>query len=218
MSVFEIDPLILNVAPNLKLGILTAKVQNTSHNKELWQKISELVKTIEKKYAISQVNSIPQISAQRNAYRALGKDPSRYRGSAEALLRRVLQGKGLYKVNTIVDINNLISLKTLHPVGSYNLFQIKSPFIFGIGESGESYKGIGKAVVNIEKLPLFRDAEGPFGSPTSDSERALITNETNRIMMVVIAFSGGDLVKSLKNAEEMLKEYAMAEEVVQTIQ
>ena len=83
----------------------------------------------------------------------LGKDLSRYRGSAEALLRRVLSGKGMYKINTVVDINNLVSLKTFHPIGSYDLEKIKAPLTFRAGRPGESYKGIGKEVINVEQLP-----------------------------------------------------------------
>ncbi len=82
---------------------------------------------------LESLGSIQQISVMKDAYKNLGKDPSRYRGSAEALLRRVLGGKGIYKINTVVDINNLVSLKTFHPVGSYDLEKIEAPLTFRAG-------------------------------------------------------------------------------------
>ncbi|MDD5013458.1 MAG: phenylalanine--tRNA ligase beta subunit-related protein [Candidatus Pacebacteria bacterium] len=147
----------------------------------------------------------------RDAYRAIGKDPTRYRGSQEALVRRILQGKGLYQINTIVDINNLISLETLHSVGSYNVDNLRPPIVFRIGKQGESYKGIGKEIINIEDLPLFADEAGPFGSPTSDSEKAMITLDTKNVMVVIISFTGQSYLRdNIQRIVDLLCNYAGA--------
>jgi DNA/RNA-binding domain of Phe-tRNA-synthetase-like protein len=207
MTKIHIHPSLSAAAPDLKLGVLTATVQNTEHTPTLWERITEQIASMEAELEVAQVNSLPPIAAQRSAYKALGKDPSRYRGSSEALLRRVLQGKGLYQVNTVVDINNLISLKTLHPVGTYDLARIEGPVEFRVGETGESYKRIGKAEINIESLPVLCDQHGPFGSPTSDSERAMIGMDTTQIMMVVMSFGGGELAEAMEEAERLLVEY-----------
>lgn len=217
MISFQIDPALQVAAPQLKLGVLTARVQNSEQSEELQARIDKQLAALQDMFEIASVNSLAPIAAQRAAYKTLGKDPSRYRGSAEALLRRVLQGKGLYHVNTLVDLNNLISLNTLHPVGSYDLSKLQQPFVFRVGQAGESYKGIGKAEISIENLPLIADEQGPFGSPTSDSERAMITQDTKQFMMVIFAFSGGDLQPVLAEAEELLQGFLHATEITRTI-
>jgi DNA/RNA-binding domain of Phe-tRNA-synthetase-like protein len=200
------------LAPDLALGCISARVSVEKHNEALWheidQHLAQLIATIKPE----QVNSIPQIAAMRNAYKALGKDPSRYRGSAEALLRRVLSGKGLYQINSVVDINNLVSLESLNPAGTYDLEKINPPIALRIGVAGESYKGIGKDLINIESLPVFADFAGPFGSPTSDSERAMVSLETKKILMIVFSFTGPeDLDRWMNRASELLGQYCSGE-------
>ena len=133
---------------------------------------------------------IPQIKGLQDVHKALGKDPARYRGYQGALIRRLLQGKGLYQINTVIDINNLISLETLHSVGSCDIDNLKTQVIFRIEKPRESYKGIGKEIVNIASLPVFVDEIGPFWSPTSDSERTMITLNTKKMTTVIISFTG----------------------------
>ena len=217
MISFQIDSALQRAAPNLKLGVLTARVQNSERSEELQARMDKQLTALQAQFEIANVNSLPPIAAQRSAYKTLGKDPSRYRGSSEALLRRVLQGKGLYNVNTLVDLNNLISLNTLHPVGSYDLSKLQPPFVFRVGQAGESYKGIGKVEISIEHLPLIADEQGPFGSPTSDSERAMITLNTKQVMMVIFAFSGEDLTPVLAEAEALLQSLLHATEITRTI-
>jgi DNA/RNA-binding domain of Phe-tRNA-synthetase-like protein len=158
--------------------------------------------------------SNPEIAATRAAYKALGKEPSRYRGSAEALARRVVSGKGLYFVNNLVDVNNLISLETLLPLGSYDLGKIGNEVVFRIGKPGESYPGIGKDLINIADLPVFADDQGAFGSPTSDSQRSMITNATTAFAMAIISFSGkSDLRGHAQRASDLLAQHASGSEI-----
>ena len=197
--------------PKLSLGIVEALVVFEKHSSSLWKEIEKQISVITKSHSIENVGRLPEIAAVRDTYKKLGKDPVRYRGSAEALIRRILQGKGLYKVNNIVDINNLVSIETRHPVGSYSLEKIQEPIIFAIGKRGDFYKGIGKEMINIEELPVFKDAKGPYGSPTSDSERAMITENSKHIIIVIISFTGAGLEKGTERAAELLKKYASAE-------
>ena len=200
--------------PNLVLGCVSANVTVTKRNEALWREIDQHLAHLTSTIKPEQINSIPQIVAMRSAYKALGKDPSRYRGSAEALLRRVLSGKGLYQINSVVDINNLVSLESLNPAGTYDLEKIASPIELRVGAAGESYKGIGKDLINIENLPVFADAAGPFGSPTSDSERAMVSLETKRILMVVFSFTGPEgLERWTKRACELLQQFSNGEGV-----
>jgi len=183
----------------------------TKKSPQLWKEIDKRIRELQSNLTLASLYDIPQIKALRDAYKALGKDPTRYRGSQEALVRRILQGKGLYQINTIVDINNLISLETLHSVGSYDVDNLKPPVIFRIGKPGESYKGIGKGIVNIANLPVFVDEKGPFGSPTSDSERTMITLDTKKVMVVIISFSGQEHLKGqLQRTTNLLCNYAGA--------
>jgi len=156
----------------------------------------------------------PEIAATRDAYKRLGKEPSRYRGSAEALLRRVVSGKGLNFINNLVDVNNLVSLESLLPLGAYDLSKVAPEIVFRIGKPGETYKGIGKDLINIADLPVFADQDGPFGSPTSDSERAMITTATTRFGMAIISFSGrSDLKQWAGRAIELLSIHAAGREL-----
>jgi DNA/RNA-binding domain of Phe-tRNA-synthetase-like protein len=196
--------------PSLQLGIVVVQVKNSQYHPQLWEEIKTVEEKLINQYDITQVNNIPEIAATRNTYKKLGKDPSRYRGSAEALLRRILQGKGLYQVNTIVDINNLLSLQTLCPVGSYHLKHIEPPFAFRIGLKDEFYKGIGKETLNLYCLPILSDVSGPFGSPTSDSERSMIQLETDQIMIVIFSFSGETNLHSAVNRAKDLLSFVQA--------
>src|SRR5215467_15949625 len=153
----SIHPALKALVPNLALGCVAANVTVEKHNQALWREIDQHLAHLAANIKPEQTNSIPQIASMRSAYKALGKDPSRYRGSAEALLRRVLSGKGLYQINNIVDTNNLVSLESLLPLGTYDLDQIHGAVELRIGAAGETYKGIGKEDINIESLPVFAD-------------------------------------------------------------
>jgi DNA/RNA-binding domain of Phe-tRNA-synthetase-like protein len=196
------------------LGCVSARVSVQKHNEALWREIDQHLAHLIATVKPEQINTVPQIAAMRSAYKALGKDPSRYRGSAEALLRRVLSSKGLYQINSVVDINNLVSLESLNPAGTYDLEKVTPPIELRIGAAGESYKGIGKDLINIESLPVFADAAGPFGSPTSDSERAMVSLQTRKILMVIFSFTGPeDLNRWMNRAGELLRGYCGGEGV-----
>jgi DNA/RNA-binding domain of Phe-tRNA-synthetase-like protein len=130
------------------------------------------------------------ILATRSGYKALGKDPARYRGSAEALIRRVIAGKGLPRIHTVVDIINIVSVESRLPIGLYDLAHVRGDITFRAGRAGETYKGIGKYDLNLEHLAVFADELGPHGSTTSDSERTMVTPETKNILAILVSFGG----------------------------
>ena len=161
---------------------------------------------------IEEISKQPEVEASRKAYKACGKDPARYRLSAEALLRRVVSGKGLYHINNVVDQLNLVSIATGFSIGGYDADRIAGNVVFGIGRSGEPYSGIGRGELNIENLPVFRDELGAFGTPTSDSLRTEVNLQTTRFLMILIDFNSSDLLKdALQMAERLLKSYCSAE-------
>ncbi|WP_294180721.1 B3/4 domain-containing protein [uncultured Clostridium sp.] len=195
--------------PTIALGCIQAHVIVENSSDALLKEISSYCKVLNEEIHIEELSHLPQIEAGRDLYKKLGKAPSKYRLSSEALIRRVLQGKGLYKVNNVVDINNLISLKSKFPAGSYNIKNIYSPISLSIGKEGEHYKGIGKALINISNLPVLTDSIGSFGSPTSDSERAMITDDVNEILLCIYSFSDRiDIEKYLEYGKHLLEKYA----------
>ena len=195
--------------PDITLGCIQANVYVQPSCKELEMRIDNTANKLRTEMSLEEISALANIKESREAYKRLGKDPSRYRLSSEALIRRILQGKKVYRINNIVDINNLVSIISFHSVGSYDVDKIKPPVIFASGQAGGAYKGIGKDFINIENLPVFSDSQGNFGSPTSDSERTMITNESSNIVMNIISFSGKeDLDQYLNYAQQLLEKYA----------
>ena len=123
-------------------------------------------------------SQIPGVKGSRAAYKAFGRNPGRYRVSSEALLRRVRRGDALYQINSVVDVNNLISIQSGLSVGSYDYDQISCSVIFRKAEQEEGYTGIGKNFLNMENMSVLADDEGIFGFSISDSNRAMVTEST----------------------------------------
>ena len=162
----------------------------------------------------------PQVEATRKAYKALGKDPARYRGSAEALLRRIVAGKGFPQISVVVDVINLVSVESRLPVGLYDLAHVVGDIIFRAGRPSETYKGIGKYDLNLEGLPVFADDVGPHGSATSDSERTMVTEKTKDVLAILVSFAGPEnLDRWTQRMSALLSEHAAGKEIeIQIIQ
>ena len=204
-----IDDKINEKCDQVAIGSIEAEVTVKEENEDLWEFIDKKAKEIEERVPVKQISKLKNIADSRAAYKTFGKDPSRYRLSSEALYRRISRGLGLYRVNNVVDINNLISLQSAYSVGTYDLDKVKGDIHFTIADEGETYIGIGKGDLNIANLPVFYDDEGKFGSTTSDSVRAMITTDAKHILMNIISFNGDDeLEKYMNEACELLEKYA----------
>lgn len=201
--------------PAVRVGCLQYTVTVDRKNEEMWKYLKkEIFRKVKDDIFDYGVNEIPNIRESRAAYKVFGKDPSRYRVSSEALIRRIGQGKGLYEVNTVVDVNNLISVESGFSVGSYDTAHMEDDLVFRIGREGETYKGIGKEEVNIENLPVLADEKGAIGSSTSDSERAMITEDAKEILTLIYSFSDNqDLEKALEYGKKYLEKYAGAQDI-----
>lgn len=203
--------------PTLRLGIIRCSVQVLDNNDELWEVINTKIAALEK-METSEIGKITTIAATRKGYRALGKDPARYRPSAESLLRRVVKGKGLYKINNVVDVLNLVSISTGFSIGGYDSDQIEGEIVLDIGKLNEPYEGIGRGSLNIEGLATFRDDRGAFGTPTSDSIRTSVTSGTTKFLMVIVDFGGTEtLTVGLALAVDLLKRFGKASNIEQSI-
>src|SRR6266481_4880076 len=204
-----IDEALKQKCPRTALGCVTAQVKVEEAPAELLAEMQSRIGEILKLPEPRAVLESPAIAATRAAYKALGKDPARYRGSAEALLRRVIAGKGLPRINAVVDVLNLVSVESRLSIGLYDLAHTSGDIVFRAGRAGETYEGIGKYDLNLEGLPVFCDALGPHGSPTSDSERTMVTSETKQVLAIIISFGGKEgLERWTQRMSELFQRFA----------
>jgi DNA/RNA-binding domain of Phe-tRNA-synthetase-like protein len=156
------------------------------------------------KYKDQPLGEIPTVKSIRGIFHRSGLDPTRYRPSSESLLRRAVKGKGLYFINSVVDLVNYFSLKMLWPIGLYDADKVKPPISWRVGQEGESYEGIGRDTLNLAHFPLLVDQQGPFGSPISDSMRSRVTEECARILWITFAPAGVSIPRA-EFADEMIR-------------
>ncbi|SHK07943.1 B3/4 domain-containing protein [Desulforamulus aeronauticus] len=180
------------ICPKTALGVLSYKATVVPSTQELIALFEDVVATLFQEYSIEKIAQNPHITATRQAYKALGKSPHEYRNAAEAMLRRIVQGKGLYQINNIVEVNNLISITSGYSIGSYDANQLKGNIELQRAASGSHYDGIGKASINIEYLPTLYDELGAFGNPSSDSRRAMIQLGDHEIVTIFYSFDGAE--------------------------
>lgn len=207
-----IDDSIKTVWPETRLACLVYSLTVSPGNAELWEEYARrLAQPLQQELATTELADMPGIRDARAAYKAFGIDPGRHRVSSEALYRRIRQGKDLYQINSLVDANNVASLETGFSLGSYDTARIGREIVFRLGRKGETYAGIGKSAIALENMPLLADADGPFGSPTSDSTRAMIGPGTTEGLTVIYSFSGPTpLQAALELTGELLTRYAGA--------
>lgn len=180
------DPVIVDAAPALQVVTFEADVMNPDTPDALWQLIKDECSRIRASYEMSQINKRPAIAATRSAYKALGKEPNRYRPSAEAMCRRIVKGMGLYRLTSLVDLINLVSIRSGYSIGGFDADAIDGPLLtLGVGREGEDFAAIGRGQLNIAGLPVYRDSTGGVGTPTSDNDRTKLTPSTRRLLMTV---------------------------------
>jgi DNA/RNA-binding domain of Phe-tRNA-synthetase-like protein len=210
----QISDAVEKVLPDIQLGCIQAKVNVGPPTDGLLKYIGEVIEEKRSRIEVVEISKISVIADTKEAYRKLGKDPSRYRPSAEALTRRIIQGKDLYRVNNIVDALNIISIKHGFSIGGYDMEKIDGGITMGIGEGGEPYEAIGRGALNMEHLPVLRDCTGIFGSPTSDSMRTMVRESTTNFLMVFFDFKKSELLEgALKDTEYVFNRYCGVEEM-----
>lgn len=202
------------VCPDFVGACLDAMVINSPYSEALWKEIETSCNKFREELTTESLKERASIAATRQVYKACGKDPSRYRPASEALIRRVLQGKELYKVNTLVDLVNLASIVYGYSIGGFDadLFD-GNTLTLGIGREGEPYDGIGRGMINIHGLPVYRDATGGVGTPTSDNERTKISEQTSHLVVLINGYDGNEL-RVRENAEyiqELLRKYCQSD-------
>jgi DNA/RNA-binding domain of Phe-tRNA-synthetase-like protein len=206
---------IQKICPSLTLGIVQAKVTNSPTPQFLSEEMTALETEFRQQYTLEELNKRPAILATRLAYKALGKEPGRYRPSAEALCRRILREIPLYRVDTLVDIINIVSVKTGFSIGAFDLNKIEGEKLtLGVGKAGEEFEAIGRGQLNIEGLPVYRDTVGGIGTPTSDHDRTKITSDTRQLLVIINGYNGEEgLQRAINLSVDLLKKYADAKEI-----
>ena len=145
----------------------------------------EAIRALMRRYAGRQAADIPGVAETRGMFHRLGVDPTKSRPASEALLRRVLQGKGLPVIHPAVDVCNLASLEHQLPLGLYDRAHVKGAIYARIGRQGEGYEGIRRGQVHVGGRPVLADDDGAFGAPTADSARTQVTNDTHALLAVI---------------------------------
>ena len=198
------------VCPEFVGACVEANVSNSPYCQPLWDEIDAMGNKYRSTLTTESLKQLSGIAATRRVYRACGKDPSRYRPASEALIRRQLTNKSLYQIDTLVDLTNLASIAYGYSIGGFDADKFDGDTLtLGIGRAGEPYEGISRGMINIEGLPVYRDATGGVGTPTSDNERTKITLETTHLVVLINGYDGNEAnVKA--NAEyiqELLRKY-----------
>lgn len=199
---------IVKACPELHVAVVACDVKNTASDEQLWKEIAEVEKAVRTSGKLEDINKFPPIQATRQAYKRLGKDPNRYRPSAEALRRRIFRDLPLYKIDTLVDIINLLSIQSGYSIGGFDASKIEGDLVLGVGKEGEIYHGIGRGELNIAGLPVYRDNRGGIGTPTSDEERTKIDINTTKLLMIINGYSGENgLQEAIKYGVSLLTRY-----------
>lgn len=202
------------VCPQFVGACVEADVVNSPYSEELWKEIEHCCQRFREELTTESLKELSSIAATRRVYKACGKDPSRYRPASEALIRRALQGKELYQLNTLVDLVNLASIAYGYSIGGFDADKfVGDTLTLGIGREGEPYEGIGRGMINIHGLPVYRDSIGGVGTPTSDHERTKITEGTCHLLVLINGYDGNEQ-RVRQNAEyiqELLRKYCSSD-------
>lgn len=205
---------IANVCPNFVGACVEAQVVNTPFSDRLWHTIHEVESRLRQELTTESVKALPSIAATRVVYKLCGKDPSRYRPASEQLIRRMLQGKELYQIDTLVDLVNLASIAYGYSIGGFDADKfVGNELVLGVGKEGEPYEGIGRGPLNIAGLPVYRDAQGGVGTPTSDHERTKMTIQTTHLVVLINGYDGDEerVKANAQYIQQLLIDYAQSD-------
>ena len=205
---------IAEVCPVFVGACVDAQVENTAYCEELWDEIHQIEERFRRELTTESLKELTSIAATRAIYKRCGKDPSRYRPASEALIRRVLQGKELYQIDTLVDLINLASMVYGYSIGGFDASKfVGDTLTLGIGREGEPYEGIGRGMLNIAGLPVYRDAVGGVGTPTSDNERTKITMSTRHLVVLINGYDGNEkrVMENARFIQDLLRRYTRSD-------
>lgn len=208
----NIDLELKNKLPDFSVIAYTMTVDNNTT-----EDVDNLILMVKEKYTnfvpLTEVVNIPKIKVSRDGYKKLGKDPSHTRLACEALLRRMIKGDDLYRLGDIIDLGNILSIETMRSVCVVDLDKIASDVTIRIGNKDDIYFGINRGQINVDKIPLYTDKIGPFGNPTSDTDRTKVTSSTENILIMIICFNQEDMEKDEEILLSLYQKYANARNI-----
>ena len=198
-----IEDIVREAAPELKVVTIEADVTNAATSPELRDELLRLGENIKATYRLDEINKRPGIAATRKAYKALGKEPNRYRPSSEALCRRIVKDMGLYFINNLVDLINVVSIASGYSIGGFDADKIEGDTLsLGAGREGEPFEAIGRGI-------------GGIGTPTSDNERTKIDLDTRRLLMCINIYGEEMLADdTIELALRLLSQYCDARNII----
>lgn len=212
MIEIKIDQRIAEACPEIKIGMIRASVVNSETNDELWAEIEQAAQDVSQQYELLAINARPAIAGTRKLYKSLGKDPGRYRVASEQLCRRIIKGLGIYRLTTLIDVVNLVSIKSGYAISGLDADKIQGDTLtLGVGMKDEEYHGIGRGLLNIENMPVYRDEIGGIATPTSDEERTKFTIDTKTVQININAFAPEmPIEQAVDWMVQLLEKYAQA--------
>lgn len=201
--------------PHFRVLQVEAEIDNGETDDLLWEALCRFMEAFRATHEMPDINKRPEIAATRQAYKTLGKEPNRYRPSAEALCRRAVKGLDLYRTLKAIDVVNLISMQTGHSIGGFDADKIQGDTItLGVGAHEEPFAAIGRGELNIEFLPIYRDDVGGIGTPTSDNERTKLTPATKNLLLTINVYdSETDIEALIPMVKEALEIYLDARNI-----
>lgn len=208
----RIDRSISDKLPNFNIIAYTMDVVYEGSDK-IESLISKYEDKIMEEYSIEDVLDIPLIKEARDSYKKLGKDPSRYRLACESLLRRLVKGNKLYRINNLVDAGNILSIAARRSVAVLDYDKIVGDVLIRVGRASDEYEGIGRGKINIENIPLYEDEIGPFGSTTSDTTRTMVTENTKKILLFIVCFGKDEIDEDKVLAIDIFEKYCGAHNI-----
>lgn len=165
-------------------SLFWARLEPTSDaGSELESLRFDLARAARESLQLGTLSAHPAVAGLRALFRAAGCDPTRYRPSSEALLRRVLKGDEIPAISPLVDINNCLSLSLAVPCCVMSEESVDPPFVLRVGEPGESYESL-RGPFNLESRPLLADRDGPCDAPITGSQRVKVTTDTAAAWLV----------------------------------
>lgn len=211
----QMDEAVTAVCPWIRLGCLRFQTSVREPDPAFWSWMNtDILPKVRENIEGKEWGEIPGVAGSRKVYKAFGRNPGRYRVSSEALLRRIRRGDALYPINSVVDVNNLLSVTSGLSVGSYDLNKIQGGITLRKAGEGEGCCGIGKDFLDMENMLVLSDEKGIFGSSMSDSRRAMVTESTEDVLVVIYGFEEhADLPGLLEKGKGAFLKWAGARDI-----
>ena len=203
---------ILKVLPNFSVIAYTMDVENKLTDKTT-EFINKTVENLKTKHTLEEIIKEEKILESRNGYKKLGKDPSHTRVACENLWRRIIKNQQLYRLGDIIDLGNVLSIMTNRSVCVVDYDKIIGNVTIRLGQNTDEYIAINRGPLNVTNIPVYVDEVSPFGSPTSDTDRTKVDNNTKKIYIMIICFSHEDIHNDELLLLDIYEKYANASNI-----